>query len=446
LLLSMSAAWAATFTTFYNFSQDNYDPALSQFTNADGYYPYGFTLSGNTLYGVGFNGGTGGCGTIFRIDTDGLHYTNLYTFPAPVPDPAHPGFTLDNGTSPNPGLLLVGNMIYGTTFTGGPRSFGLGTVYTIDTGGQNFQVLGTFTNYNGQQPAAGLAISGSTLYGTTTTGGTNSYGTVFSIGTDGSPIFTIYNFTNLISPYGGVVIYSNALYGFATFGGDSNNGLVYRVNMAGGGYSVLFSFSGTNGTAPYPTPTLSGNTLYGTTFQGGQYGYGTVFKINTDGLGFTNFYNFTPANGANIDGAEPNFGVVLSGNTLYGTTSTSGSGGQGTVYQVNTDGTGFTNLYDFSYSDGANPTGVVYDNGTLYGTTASGGSTGSGIIFSLVITPPPVPLNINSISNAVVLTWSAPGLSLYSAPTLTNIFAKIVGATSPYTNSLGGNQKYFRLE
>jgi len=48
--------------------------------------------------------------------------------------------------------------------------------------------------------------------------------------------------------------------------------------------------------------------------------------------------------------------------------------------------------------------------------------------------------------NAVVLSWSAPSLSLYTAPTLTNGFTKIEGAASPYTNTITGTQKYFRLK
>src|SRR5947207_3093949 len=68
---------------------------------------------------------------------------------------------------------------------------------------------------------------------------------------------------------------------------------------------------------------LSGMTLYGTTT-------GTVFAVYTDGSGFTNLHSFT--DGANLVG-----GLILSGNTLYGITS-GGSLSNGTVFKVNTDG------------------------------------------------------------------------------------------------------------
>jgi len=40
--------------------------------------------------------------------------------------------------------------------------------------------------------------------------------------------------------------------------------------------------------------------------------------------------------------------MILSGNTLYGTTELGSTNGNGTVFAVNTDGTGFTNLYTFT--------------------------------------------------------------------------------------------------
>ena len=70
---------------------------------------------------------------------------------------------------------------------------------------------------------------------------------------------------------------------------------------------------------------------------------------------FTNLYSFptTVANSShtiysNSDGADPEAGLILSGNTLYGTADAGGSSGNGTVFAVNTDGTGFTNLHSFT--------------------------------------------------------------------------------------------------
>jgi hypothetical protein len=60
------------------------------------------------------------------------------------------------------------------------------------------------------------------------------------------------------------------------------------------------------------------------------------------------------------------------------------------VFQIQSDGTGYTLLYDFSggASDGRYPYGSLIQSGsTLYGTSA-GGSTDGGTIFSLVVPEP----------------------------------------------------------
>ena len=119
-----------------------------------------------------------------------------------------------------------------------------------------------------------------------------------------------------------------------------------------------------------------------------------IFKVNTDGTVFTNLHNFAAVSGSlqtNSDGAYPVADLLLSGNTLYGTTYQGGLAGNGTVFKLNTDGTGFTNLHVFTAtsgslstnSDGSNPSGSLILSGTtLYGTAADGGSAGNGTVFA----------------------------------------------------------------
>src|SRR5262249_37226996 len=131
------------------------------------------------------------------------------------------------------------------------------------------------------------------------------------------------------------------------------------------GFTNLHTFTGgSDGANPNGGLIVSGNTLYGTTAHGA-FGSGTVFAINTDGTGFTNLHTFTATYlqrfyfygyfgqeyyveiQANDDGAVPVAGLILAGNALYGTASGGGSGGNGTVFAVKTDGTGFTTLHHF---------------------------------------------------------------------------------------------------
>src|SRR5204863_229097 len=125
-------------------------------------------------------------------------------------------------------------------------------------------------------------------------------------------------------------------------------------------FTTLNSFTATSG--PYPSTitdgdlpiaglVVLGNTLYGTATYGGSSDNGTVFKVNTDGAGFTNLHSFTGDSGypayTNNDGAYPYASLILSSNILYGTASSGGGSRGGTLFSLNTDGTGFTNLHNF---------------------------------------------------------------------------------------------------
>jgi uncharacterized repeat protein (TIGR03803 family) len=204
---------------------------------------------------------------------------------------------------------------------------------------------------------------------------------------------------------------------------------------------------------------LSGNTLYGTTYQGGSgrgsSGKGTVFAVNTNGTGFTVLHSFTGSS----DGANPYGGLILSGNTLYGMANLGGSRGMGTVFAVNTDGTGFTNLYNFNGSrDGANPYGgLILSGNTLYGTAYGGGSSGYGTVFSLSFRPQ---LTILPSETNSILTWPTnyagfdyTGYTLQSTTNLvspavwtTNSSAPVVvNGQNVVTNSITGSQQFYRL-
>ena len=136
-------------------------------------------------------------------------------------------------------------------------------------------------------------------------------------------------------------------------------GLMLAGRASAQTFTTLHSFTTTNGVAgtnsdgAYPYAGLitnfSGNTLYGTASQGGSSGVGTVFALNTDGSDFRTLHDFTArVAGINSDGASPRGDLILSGNTLYGTASGGGSWRSGTVFALNTNGTDFTNLHSFT--------------------------------------------------------------------------------------------------
>ncbi len=471
-LMPAGRVTAQTFTNLFSFMAASYDSLNETDTNSDGDSPNGLILSGNTLYGTTYGGGTNGNGTVFAVHTDGTGFTNLHTFSA-----LSVLFTGTNsdGASPDAGLILSGNTLYGTTYGGG--SGGNGTVFALNTDGMGFTNLHSFTavgydysieantNSDGANPKAGLILSGGTLYGTALYGGTNGNGTVFAHNTNGSNFTTLHTFTAYINytnsdganPEGGLVLSGNTLFGTASDGGAGENGTVFAIKTNGTGFTNLYSFTAgfsdkSDGANPFAGLVLSGNTLYGTTHSGGTQVGGTVFAVTTDGTVFTNLYSFTGGS----DGNNPYAGLMVSGNTLFGTAGNGGNSFAGTLFAVTTNGMGFTTLHTFTNSpDGDSPkAGLILSGNTLYGTTGGGGTNGSGMVFSLTLPTPPLTIVLSG-TNAIV-TWPTNALefTLQSTPNLVPPTVWTTVSPPPYaviytnnavTNTISGTNQFYRL-
>ena len=74
----------------------------------------------------------------FAVSIDGMVFTNLHSFTA--------GDTNSDGGVPDAGLVLSGNMLYGTSQYGG--SADSGTVFAVSTNGTGFTNLHSFTSGN----------------------------------------------------------------------------------------------------------------------------------------------------------------------------------------------------------------------------------------------------------------------------------------------------------
>lgn len=293
----------------------------------------------------------------------------------------------------------AGNL-YGTTTSSGPMQ--PGTVFRIKTDGSGYTVLHTFAN--GVSLAAGLVLDGAgTLYGTTQNDGASKMGTIFKLKTDGSGYAVMHSFTadplDASNPTAGLILDSGGtLYGttlgYPAIGGmqvrGSTNavgkGTVFSIKKDGTDFAILHHFAGGTQDGAYPNASVvldSAGTLYGLTYSGGASGEGTVFRLKTDGTGFGVLHSF--AAGA-AEGMNPLSSLVLDGaGILYGTTAVGGASGQGAVFSLKTDGTSLAVLHTFTGgpSDGAGPRAAVVLDGanTLYGTTVGGGASNMGTIF-----------------------------------------------------------------
>lgn len=365
---------SGAFASLYSFSggADGSEPEAGLIQGCDGYF-----------YGTTYGGGTNGLGTVFRISSTGI-LTSLYSFVG-----------ANGGTLPQAGLFQGndGNF-YGTTSSGGTN--GDGTIFQISPSG-SFTCLYSFTgSTDGSMPNSSL-IQGNDgyLYGTTPKGGTNTYGTVFKISTNGA-LTSLHSFTGSGSdgnaPEAGLVQGTDGfLYGTTSLGGTNNYGAIFKIST-NGSISILYSFTeGTDGSSP-ESALIQGSDgyFYGTSYYGGSISQSAVFKISVSGS-FTTLYGFNRV----FDGGSPE-GNLIQGNDgyFYGTTSS----GNGSVFKINSSGV-FSNLYFFSGADGMGPqAGLVQGtDGYFYGTTSYGGAY-------------PYNGNIFKMSSAGILT------NLYSFP------------------------------
>lgn len=158
------------------------------------------------------------------------------------------------------------------------------------------------------------------------------------------------------------------------------------VVPAWGSYEVVQSFQRPGTQALGRLLKLGSGESYGTASTGGAFGFGSVFKITTSGQVQT-VVSFTGKGGA-APGNGPTAGLALgSDGSLYGTTSAGGANGFGVIYKIGGSGV-YTKLVDFTGTTGAAKGSVpgplmAHTDGLLYGTTEAGGAGGLGTVFKV---------------------------------------------------------------
>jgi uncharacterized repeat protein (TIGR03803 family) len=364
LVQSASSTQPSSFQTIYFFH-----------SGADGGLPESDLLAvGSKIYGTTpAYGGSNSGGTAFAVNLDGSNFQTLHTFgQGPYPD----------GYYSTAGLTLVGQTLFGTTSYGGAN--GVGTVFSMNLDGSNYQKLYSFAGTNGEsKPTTGLAFANSKLYGTTDL-------SIFSISPGGSGFQTVHTFNGLTEgdrPSTPIAV-GQVLYG--TLGaGTIYGGLIYSVNLDGSNFQILHGYTSagvsTEGGDPTGGLTAVGSKLYGTTQYGGPGSNGTIFSMNLDGSNYQVLHSFNRL----TDGSQPVARMTLLGSKLYGTAAGPFQQSGGSVFSINLDGLDFDTLHIFSGgTDGENPLGGLATSGSmLFGTTYSG-STGQGTIFAITVPEP----------------------------------------------------------
>lgn len=254
-------------------------------------------------------------------------------------------------------------------------------------------VMHSFNGTNGATSIGTMTLVGNTLYGRTSAGGVNGKGVIFKINTDSTDFQILYNFTDGSSNtlgkephHDAMLVAGNSLYGTALMGGNNDNGVVYRIDLNGQNYTALHVFAGGNndGAQPHSCLMMVDSVLYGLTAAGGTHGNGTLYKMNLDGSGFSVLHSFHNSTGDNSHGR-----LTLSsgGNKLFGMTKEGGSSDFGVIFSYDLNSTDYAILHTFI--GGAND-GKTTDHGylarsgdTVFGMTQYGGASDEGIVFSM---------------------------------------------------------------
>ena len=244
LSLACEARAQSNFTTLHSFTALQ-SPAI----NGDGQYPVAELLvMGGALYGTASRGGVVGSGTLFSMNPDGTGFTNLHNFGG-----------ITDGGAPTAGLVCAANVLYGALDFGGPAF--KGGVFAINNDGSGFRYLhtfargdfnafGFFTNRDGAGPEGGLVLSGNVLYGTTVTGGPFGAGALFAVNTDGTGFTNLHFFDALanrgpaINRDGGrlsaeLVLGGDVLFGATEIGGEAGVGTIFSIHIDGTGFQKL---------------------------------------------------------------------------------------------------------------------------------------------------------------------------------------------------------------
>ncbi len=301
-------------TTLYTFCRST--PCI------DGQGPTGLIqASDGNFYGTTTTGGRFKEGAIFKVTPSG-RFTVLYSFCslANCTDGERPYF---------PPIQGIDGNFYGTTDSGG--AMGAGLVYELTPSG-TYQVLYSFCNYgsgscpDGSIPTNIVQDANGNLFGTTTFGGSNNYGTVFEI-TSAKQYIVLQSFDfNHQNPLAGLILANDGnLYGVNQ--GDEfgrNGGNIVAINPAGV-VTPVYTFVACDASGYNPSGSLFQGTdgnLYGMNAYGGDGGsdcggYGTIFSVSN---GLSPLVETSPLAG------KIGQSVIILGNGLTGTSSVTFNG------------------------------------------------------------------------------------------------------------------------
>ncbi|MFZ6052197.1 choice-of-anchor tandem repeat GloVer-containing protein [Halocola ammonii] len=287
-------------------------------------------------------------------------------------------------------IIAQESSLWGTIYSTSESKFGV--VFKTDGEGNNYEkVHGFHSGIDAENPTTNGLTQGSDgkLYGTVSSGGANGDGVLFSFNPENETTELLYTFNSGSTgeaPQGKLLRHGGGtFYGVTKDGGAHGKGTFYAfyLDPAGDFISVFNHFDGANDGA-HPVGSLvqtSEGVTYGTTSSGGLYGFGTIFRYAPFDGGFEVVHHFDGVGGATPQGEMVSKGFA----GIFGVTKEGGENGDGVLFKYNpwSSSNSFEVLIDFEDVDISNPQGglVEGDSNYVFGTATSGGDHGSGGVF-----------------------------------------------------------------
>ncbi len=224
------------------------------------------------------------------------------------------------------------------------------------------------------------------FWGLTQASGDNNKGTIYKVDSSGSTSTVVYSFIDGDKPTGSLLLASNGkLYGSTSFGGSDDYGIIFSIDPITEVFTKHWDLTPTTGGRTRGSLMQASNgMLYMTTYEGGMNGKGTILELDpsTNNLIIRHHFGATASDPTNPMAGEL---IELSNGMLYGTTRFGGNNDDGTIYEYDLSTHTVTKIHDFSSaSNGAHPFSslTLASNGLVYGLTYEGGPTNGGVLFA----------------------------------------------------------------
>lgn len=369
------------------------------------------------LYGVTRMGGANDRGVVFEYD----YTTNVYTRKQDFD--GNTGLAL--GSAPHGQLIKAvsasssSTTLYGLSSSGGTNN--AGTLFEYDYALDVLTKKIDLTSTTGSNPQGSLFLaSNGILYGTTTAGGTSA-GVIFEYHINTNTYNRIHNFTNGAGSTGGITycelaeVSAGKLYGLTRLGGATNAGVIFELdvtNPLSPVYTKRVDLVTANGSLSFGSLMLaSTGKLYGMTSAGGAAAGGVIFRYQVSNNTYTKLVDLNFSAGANPQGGL----VHASNDKLYGLAVAGGTvNNLGVLFEYDKTTGVYTKRVDFSGITGTRPGSSPYgslmqaSNARLYGMTSAGGSSNVGTLFSYDITNGTFTKHVDFTGNAGVSPGSGP--------------------------------------